>query len=152
MTRKHNNVKTVDKKVIHRQVKASSCDENHFCKFFIWRQSMVCSKCNRLCNLVWNGFIIFRYVYEMSVFYKRLENVPTLQCSSYSNQITQSLPRVTNTPNSQITNCFIHRIQLKTVKSLKVIWCLGCLSLLSVQEIILASELQEILVMRRASS
>lgn len=48
-------------------------------------------------------------------------------------------PTATNTPKTEITNCFIHRIQLKTVKSLKVIWCLGCLSPLSAQMIILAS-------------
>lgn len=52
---------------------------------------------------------------------KRLENVPTLQCSPHLNHIAVSSPTVTNTPKSEITNCFIHRIQLKTVKSLKVI-------------------------------
>lgn len=87
---------------------------------------------------------------KISVYCKRLENVSTLQCSSYSNQITQSLPEATNTPKTEITNYFIHRIQLKTVKSLKVIWSLGCLSSLSAQVIILVSELQEIIVMRGA--
>lgn len=74
--------------------------------------------------------------------------MPTQHCSSYSNQITQSLPRVKDTPKTEITNCFIHRIQLKTVKSLKVIWCLGCLSSLSAQVIILTSELKETMVTR----
>ncbi len=68
----------------------------------------------------------------------------TGKCGSHSNKITLSSPRVTNTAKTEITICFIHRIQLKTVKSLKVIWCLGCLSPLSAQVIILASELQEI--------
>lgn len=68
----------------------------------------------------------------------------TGKCASHSNKITLSSPRVTNTLKTEITICFIHRIQLKTVKSLKVIWCLRCLSPLSAQVIILASELQEI--------
>lgn len=55
-------------------------------------------------------------------------------------------------PKTEITNCFIHRIQLKTVKSLKAIWCLlGCLSPLSAHVIIVPSELQEITVMRKHS-
>lgn len=44
------------------------------------------------------------------------QKLPTLQCSFSQ---TASICRVTKT---EITNCFIHRIQLKTVKSLKVIW------------------------------
>lgn len=59
------------------------------------------------------------------------------------------LPKVTNTPKVEIS-CFIHRIQLKTVKSPKVTWSLGCLSPLSAQVITLTSELQEILVKREA--
>lgn len=84
---------------------------------------------------------------ETSIFCKPLVNVST-HCSRYSNQISQFLPRVTNTSETKITNCFIHRIQLKTVKSQKVIWCLGCLSPLSAQVITLASEFQEIMAKR----
>lgn len=56
--------------------------------------------------------------------------------SSQSNQMTQPLLRVTKHPKSEITNCFIYSNQLKTVKSQKVIWCLGCLSSLSAHAII----------------
>lgn len=70
-------------------------------------------------------------------------NVPLMQIRSLCLRLESQTP-----PKTEITNCFIHRIQLKAVKSVKVIWCLGCLSALSAQVIILASELQEIMVMR----
>lgn len=85
---------------------------------------------------------------ETSVFCKILLHVSTPLVSFKSDHIV--LPKVTDTPKVEITNCFIHRIQLKTVKSPKVTWRFWFLSPLRAQVITLTSELQEILVKRGA--
>ena len=71
-------------------------------QFHFFFQFYVVSICSLRLN-VWE---------HQSYFCKRLEYVPTPQCFSHSNQFTLSSSRAINTLKSEITNCFIHRIQL----------------------------------------